>query len=71
MSIYGELSDKYPCEHCGKMETTEVGLDIFIAGLCREDFDKVWRGYLEAMTRHVVTDEEARTWLVAQGYAGA
>ena len=41
---------KYTCELCGTKGVTEEGMDVFVALLCQECFDKSWTGYVKAVS---------------------
>lgn len=41
----------YKCEKCGKQGVCEDGIDVFVALLCQECYDKLWLEYVEVVSR--------------------
>ena len=41
---------QYTCEKCGKKGVCWDALDIFVACLCQECHDKLWKEYVQAVT---------------------
>ena len=60
MIDYGD----YRCEKCGVRGVTEIGMDIFVASLCQQCFDREWREYLSAIFEREVSEDEAKQRLI-------
>jgi hypothetical protein len=40
---------QYACTDCGKKGVCEDGMDVFVACICQDCFDKLWARYLQVL----------------------